>query len=79
MLLLYVRANAYGRCMCKVTEGRLVKTVTLEAFAVDCLDLIDLVEENGFTFIITKGGRPFVMMIPAPSEAGNPSSQPCSS
>jgi hypothetical protein len=48
-------------------EGRKrskTRTVSTEEFESHCLEIIDLVEEKGYTYIITKDGRSFVMMRP---------------
>jgi hypothetical protein len=43
-------------------ERRLVKTVSAEEFELNCLRMIDLVEEKGFAYVITKDGRPIARM-----------------
>jgi antitoxin (DNA-binding transcriptional repressor) of toxin-antitoxin stability system len=54
--------------MCEETGEPSVNTITAEEFEANCLELIDLVEQKRFTYIITKDGKPFVMMIPAPPQ-----------
>jgi antitoxin (DNA-binding transcriptional repressor) of toxin-antitoxin stability system len=51
---------------------QMTKLITAEEFEANCLELIDLVEEKGFTYVITKDGKPFVMMIPAPPAEDTP-------
>jgi antitoxin (DNA-binding transcriptional repressor) of toxin-antitoxin stability system len=43
-------------------------TITAAEFAGKCLALIDRVEKRGESFVITKRGRPFVLLEPVPSK-----------
>jgi hypothetical protein len=51
---------------------QVTKFITAEGFEANCLDLIDLVEEEGLTYDIRKDGRPLVMMAPAPPQKETP-------
>lgn len=42
------------------------KTVTTEEFAEKCEEMIDLVAKRKCIFVITKEGKPHVMMTPVP-------------
>ena len=55
--------------MCEGTREELVKIVTVKEFKRSCLKMIDDVEATGCTYVITKDGKPFVRMIPAPRQA----------
>ena len=50
--------------MCEETEDSRIRTVSTEEFESGCLEMIDLVAEKGITFIVTKGGKPLVMLKP---------------
>jgi len=58
--------------MHKGAEESLVKFVTVEEVEQNCLEMFDLIEEKGFTYVVTKVGKPYVMMIPAPDEPDTP-------
>ncbi len=49
-----------------------MKTVSVEELQLNCLEIIDLVEKKGYTYVITKNGRPFVMMKPVAAESEAP-------
>jgi hypothetical protein len=51
-----------GASMREGIEDGKVKTISAEEFELNCLEMIDLVAEKGYTYVITKDGRPFVMM-----------------
>lgn len=55
--------------MHKGAQESLMKFATLEEAEQNCLEMIDLIEEKGFTYVITKNGKPYVMMVPAPAES----------
>jgi len=55
--------------MCEGSEEGSVKTVTAEELELNCLEMIDLVEEKGFIYVITRDGKPIAKMIPAPPGA----------
>lgn len=42
------------------------RTITREEFAEKCEEMIELVAKRKCIFVITKEGKPFVMMRPAP-------------
>jgi prevent-host-death family protein len=46
----------------------MVKTITTTEFKAKCLTLIDRVEKKGESYVITKGGQPFVMLVPVSSD-----------
>lgn len=50
--------------MSEETEDSRIRTVSTEEFELGCLEMIDLVEEKGITFIVTKGGKPLAMLKP---------------
>jgi len=58
--------------MCEGTEVPVIKIITATEFELNCLDLIDQVEEKGVTFIITRDGLPIARMMPAPPEPEPP-------
>lgn len=45
-------------------EHSKIMTVSTEELESRCLEIIDLVEKKGCTYIITKNGRPFVILKP---------------
>lgn len=44
-------------------------TVSTEEFESRCPEMIDLVEKNGYAYIITKDGQPIAMMKPVTEES----------
>jgi antitoxin (DNA-binding transcriptional repressor) of toxin-antitoxin stability system len=59
---------SWGAFRSKTINDSGIKTVSIEEFELNCLEMIDLVEEKGYTYVITKAGRPFVMMEPVAAE-----------
>jgi antitoxin (DNA-binding transcriptional repressor) of toxin-antitoxin stability system len=45
-----------------------VWTFSVEELESNCLEMIDLVAEKGFNYIITKDGKRIARMIPVPPE-----------
>jgi antitoxin (DNA-binding transcriptional repressor) of toxin-antitoxin stability system len=43
-------------------------TISAKKFESRCLELIDQVEAEGLTVVVTKDGLPFVMLTPIPTE-----------
>jgi prevent-host-death family protein len=43
-------------------------TISTEELELRCLELIDQVEAEGLTVVVTKDGRPIAMLIPIPAE-----------
>ncbi len=62
MLLPSQPMMSWGESMCEGSGERVTKTVSAEEFELNCLEMIDLVAEKGFTNVITKDGKPFVML-----------------
>jgi len=58
--------------MCGGSEERVVNTISSKELELSCLELIDLVEEKGCTFVITKDGKPNAKMMPLPPGAEPP-------
>jgi antitoxin (DNA-binding transcriptional repressor) of toxin-antitoxin stability system len=54
--------------MCEGASEQAVKTISAEELELNCLEMIDLVAEKGFTYVITKNGKPIAKMEPVPPE-----------
>jgi antitoxin (DNA-binding transcriptional repressor) of toxin-antitoxin stability system len=54
--------------MCEGAREQAVKIISAEELELNCLEMIDLVAERGFTYVITKNGEPIAMMKPVPPE-----------
>lgn len=54
--------------MCAGRELSMTRTVSTEEFESSCLEMIDLIEEKGFTYVITKDGQPIARMEPVKAE-----------
>lgn len=44
-------------------------TISREELKSKCLELIDQIEAEGLSVVVTRDGSPFVMLIPIPAEA----------
>ncbi|MGA2051417.1 MAG: hypothetical protein ABSG96_27325 [Terracidiphilus sp.] len=43
-------------------KDRPMKAVSTEEFELNCLEMIDLAAEKGFTYVITKNGKPIAKL-----------------